>query len=88
MEMYDYIERSGDILKPPHPQWDGAIMWARDGQYGWISREQVQNLRRRQIDQTKQLKGYMKNKPIDLVFHWSEVQVLDPATVRLMRETS
>ena len=40
------------------------------------------------MDQTKQLKGYMKNKPIGLVFHWDDATPLDPVTVKLMQETS
>ncbi len=86
MEMYDYIEHSGDTLKPPHPDWYRAIMWAQEGRYGWISKQQVLNLRRRQIDLNRQQKGYAKDKPIDFVFHWDDTVQLDPVTVKLMRE--
>lgn len=93
MEMYLYIEYAGDVL--PIEQimntaggWIKPILWAQQGRYGWISKEQVQNLYRRQRDQTKQLKGYMKNKAINLVFHWNDTVQLDPGTVMLMRETS
>ncbi len=64
------------------------IMWAQEGRYGWISKEQVLNMIRRQIDLTKQQKGYAKDKPIDLAFHWDDTTPLNPATVKLMRETS
>jgi hypothetical protein len=92
MELYYYVEHSGDTLTTQyvvgaiHPT--RPIIWAQEGRYGWISKEQVQNLCRRQIDLDKQQKGYAKDGMIKLVFHWSEVQALDPVTVRLMRETS
>ncbi len=64
------------------------IIWAQEGRYGWISKEQVTNMLRRQIDSGKQQKGYAKDKPLDLAFHWDDTTPLDPATVRLMREIS
>ena len=90
-ELYIYIEYPGDtlpVLRIVRSLRSGSkpIMWAQEGRYGWISKEQVQNMVRRQIDLTKQQKGYAKDKPLDLVFHWSEVQILDPITVKLMRE--
>ncbi len=88
MEMYDYIEHSGDTLKPPHPESTMPIMWAQEGQYGWITKNQVKNLIRRYDDLEKQQKGYSMDAPLNLKFYWSEVQILDPITVRLMRETS
>lgn len=84
--LYDYIECSGDTLKPPHPSATMPIMWAQEGRYGWISREQVQNWLRRIRDLAKQQKGYAKDKPLDLVFHWGDTTPLDPITVQLMRE--
>ena len=93
MELYLYIEYAGDVLPIEQisvvtPGKVKPIMWAQNGRYGWISKEQIQNLMRRQKDLTKQQKGYARVKPIDLGFHWSEVQLLDPATVKSMRETS
>ena len=90
MGPYIYIEHSGDNLILQHV-WIMVgkvrpIMWAQQGRYGWISKEQISNLQRRYADLKKQQKGYARNKPIDLAFHWSEVQPLDPVTVKLMRE--
>ncbi len=86
-ESYAYIEDSSETLNckyiadlPVKP-----IIWAQDGRYGFISKEQVQNMMRRQEDLAKQQRGYAKDKPLDLVFHWLEVLPLDPATVKLMR---
>ncbi len=92
MELYLYIEYAGDTLPIEQVmdtavRWIKPILWAQDGRYGWISKEQVQNLYRRQMDSNKQQKGYAKVRPLDLVFHWSEVTPLDPATVELMRKT-
>ncbi len=64
------------------------IIWAQDGRFGYISEAQVQNLQRRRIDLAKQQKGYAKNKPLVLAFHWSDTTQLDPVTVQLMRKIS
>ena len=64
------------------------IIWAQNGRYGFISKEQVQNIVRRMIDLDKQQKGYAKNKPLDLSFHWEDTIPLDPKTVELMRKSS
>lgn len=92
IESYYYIEHSEDILPTmcimaalDHAK---PIIWAQGGRYGWISREQVQNLIRRQLDLNKQQKGYAKDRAIELVLHWSDTTPLDPVTVRLIRETS
>lgn len=92
-EPYDYIEHAGDTLNIQYSQIPERIitkpiMWAQNGRYGWISKEQVQNMVRRQIDLAKQQKGYAKDKPLDLVFHWDDTTPLDPITVGLMRATS
>lgn len=93
MESYVYIEHNKDTLPmqsiiPFFGLGIKPVMWAQEGRYGWISKEQIMNMIRREKDQTKQLKGYMKNKPIDLVFHWDDTVQLDPITVGLMRTTS
>ncbi|KKK82002.1 hypothetical protein LCGC14_2807780, partial [marine sediment metagenome] len=87
MELYTYMEHLGDALRIRHIMANtlfrdvvSPIIWAQEGRYGWISKEQVQNLYRRQRDLEKQQKGYAKDKPIDLAFHWDEVTPLDPAT--------
>ena len=87
---YAYIEDSSETLNckymanlPVKP-----ILWAQSGRYGFISKEQVQNMVRRQIDLAKQQKGYAKDKPLDLVFHWDDTIALDPYTVGAMREIS
>ncbi len=64
------------------------IIWAQDGRYGFISKEQVQNMIRRKMDLAKQQKGYAKDKPLELAFHWEDTLQLDPVTVKLMREAS
>ncbi|KKM90444.1 hypothetical protein LCGC14_1238470 [marine sediment metagenome] len=69
-----------DLVKP--------IIWAQDGRYGFISKEQVLNIMRRQEDLAKQQKGYAKDKPLDLVFTWDDTIQLDPVAVKLMREIS
>lgn len=93
-DSYYYLEHSEDTL---HIWWRGdifhrsqikPIIWAQKGRYGWISREQVQNLIHRRIDLNKQQKGYAKDKPFDLAFHWDDTMPLDPATVKLMREVA
>ncbi len=88
MTPYTYIEHKGNFLPtrymPMSTNWTKPIMWAKEGQYGWISKEQVRNVYRRWMDLGKQQKGYTKDKPLALAFHWSEVQILDPITVRLM----
>lgn len=92
MKPYIYIEHSNSNLILPSVcitvNKIRPIMWAQEGRYGWISKEQVQNMVRRQIDLAKQQRGYAKDKSFDLAFHWSEVQILDPITVQLMREIS
>ncbi len=91
MTPYKYIERKGNFLPVRYVVADAVIkpiMWAKEGQYGWISEEQVRNVYRRWMDLTKQQKGYTKDKPLALAFHWSEVQILDPITVKLMRSTA
>ena len=90
---YLYIEDPADTLHIQHLEIPGRnlirpIIWAQEGRYGWISKEQVQNLIRRQKDLDKQQNGYASHRPIDLTFHWDDTTPLDPATVRLMRETS
>ncbi len=92
-DLYLYLEHHEDTLRI---WWPGLlptnlikpIIWAQEGRYGWISKEQVTNMLRRQIDSGKQQKGYAKDKPLDLAFHWDDTTPLDPATVRLMREIS
>ncbi|KKN54251.1 hypothetical protein LCGC14_0594330 [marine sediment metagenome] len=92
MEAYIYIEHSGDTLSIKHLtaaiHWTKPIIWAQEGRFGYISQTQVQNLQRRQIDLEKQQKGYAKDKPLKLVFHWSDTTPLDPITVQLMRKIS
>lgn len=90
---YYYIEHNEDTLSLLHVlHFHGSavipILWAQEGRYGLVSKEQVKNLWRRHNDLIKQQKGYTKNKPIDLVFYWSEVIKLDPVTVKLMRGIS
>ena len=89
---YLYIEDPADTLHiwqlEIHRGLIKPIMWAQSGRYGWLSKEQVQNMVRRQIDLAKQQAGYAKDKPLDLAFHWDDVTELDPVTVRLMREPS
>ena len=92
MELYYYIEYSGETLEIHYIKEDlgypRPIVWAQEGRYGWISKEQVKNLLSRYKDLGKQQKGYAKDKPIDFAFHWDDTTPLDPATVRLMREVS
>ncbi len=64
------------------------ILWAQRGRYGWISKEQVQNMMNRITDLNKQQKGYARDKPLNLVFHWQDTDGLDPTTVELMRKSS
>ncbi len=92
MELYYYVEHSGDTLDIHYIE--GAlkiarpIIWAQEGRYGWISKEQVQNILRRYCDLGKQQKGYSMDAPLNLKFYWSETIQLDPATVKLMQGTS
>ena len=93
MGLYLYIEYAGDTLPIEQVMdtavhWIKPIMWAQEGRYGWISKEQVMNMIRREKDSEKQQQGYTREKPIDLAFHWDDTVQLDPETVRLMRETS
>ncbi len=87
---YNYIEHKSDTLPvrymPMSTNWTKPIMWAKEGQYGWISKEQVRNVYRRWMDLGKQQKGYTKDKPLALAFHWNDVTLLDPTTIKLMRE--
>ncbi len=91
-ELYYYVEHSGDTLEFHYIQealgYARPIIWAQDGRYGWISKEQVQNMLNRYYDLGKQQKGYSMDAPLKLIFHWSEVVTLDPVTVKLMREIS
>ena len=92
VELYLYIEYAGDTLPIEQimdtaVRWIKPIIWAQKGRYGWISKEQVQNLYRRKLDMTKQQRGYTKVEPLDLVFHWDDTTPLDPITVELMRKT-
>ncbi len=86
------IEAQGWAFTPPHEhivnKFVKPLMWAQEGRYGWISKEQISNMYRRKIDSDKQQKGYAKVRPLDLVLHWDDTTPLDPATVKLMRETS
>lgn len=91
MGSYIYVEQPGDTLTmqsivPCFGRGIKPIMWAQQGRYGWISKEQIRNLRSRQRDLDKQQKGYMRDKPVNLVFHWEDTTPLDPITVKLMRE--
>ncbi len=95
LRSYLYVEDSNDTLTMRFTEIlrgqiniTKPIIWVQEGRYGWISKEQVQNMMRRQIDSGKQQKGYAKDKPIDLAFHWDDTTPLDPATVKLIRETS
>ena len=93
MELYLYLEYAGDTLPIKQVmgtavRWIKPILWAQQGRYGWISKEQVQNLQRRYADLKRQQKGYAKDKPIKLVFHWDDTTQLDPGTVMLMRTFS
>ena len=74
---YLYIEHPEDTLRiwwplPTPVSLVKPIMWVQEGRYGWISKEQVQNMVCRQIDLTKQQKGDARNKPLDLAFHWDD----------------
>lgn len=87
---YLYIEDSADTLSIKYPvrlRIDLAkpIIWAQEGRYGFISREQILNMIRRQKDLAKQQKGYARNGPLNLVFYWDDTLQLDPFTVELMR---
>lgn len=93
MEMYYYVEHNEDTLSMQsiiHFFKNGIkpIMWAQSGRYGWLPKKRIMNMVRRQRDLDKQQSGYTKDRPINLVFFWGEVQILDPITVKLMRETS
>jgi len=91
MESYLYIEHVGDTLAVHYIEEAlgciKPILWAQQGRYGWISKEQVRNMIRRRMDMVRQQEGYTKTKPIDLAFHWDDTTPLDPITIRLMRET-
>lgn len=90
MEMYYYVEHSGDTLAIHYIEealgCARPIIWAQDGRYGWISKEQVQNMLRRYHDLKKQQRGYSMDAPLNLKFYWSETVQLDPITVKLIRE--
>ena len=95
MELYIYIEHDGDELSLGDLEHIQAIrgdwkpvIWGQNGRYGWISMKQMSNLQRRYADLKKQQKGYAKDKPIDLAFHWGDTTPLDPAMVKLIRKTS
>jgi len=92
MKPYFYIEQPGDTLSVLHVEDSNVhvrpVIWAQNGRYGWISKEQVQNMARRSDDLEKQQKGYARDKPIKLYFHWGDVVELDPITVKLMRAVS
>lgn len=95
MSPYLYFKHSGDTLSLGDIEYlmmvQGnfrPIIWAQEGRYGWISKEQIQNLQRRYCDLKKQQKGYAKDKPIDLAFHWDDTTPLDPVTVKLIRENT
>ncbi|KKK49584.1 hypothetical protein LCGC14_3133590 [marine sediment metagenome] len=89
---YIYLEDPMDTLNIQHLEVQSGlikpIMWAQNGRYGWISKEQVLNMIRRQEDLAKQQKGYAKDKPVKLVFHWDDVVELDPYTVKAIRKIS
>lgn len=91
-ELYLYIEDSADTLNIRHtnylrPSPVKPIIWAQEGRYGFISKEQVLNMIRRQEDLAKQQKGYARDEPFTLTFHWSDTVQLDPSVVELMRES-
>ncbi len=89
---YIYLEDPADALNIQHLKVHSGrvkpIIWAQEGRYGFISKEQVLNMIRRQEDLVKQQKGYVKDKPLDLVFYWDDTVQLDPVAVELMRGTS
>lgn len=91
-KLYHYIEHTGDFIPAMYvlisPLCVKPIMWSQNGRYGWISKVQVWNMVRRQRDLDKQQKGYAKDEPMKLEFHWGDTAPLDPVTVRLMRATS
>ncbi len=91
-DLYIYKEESSDTLNielvdcGPPGYAAKPIIWAQDGRYGFISKEQVRNMMRRKKDLAKQQKGYAKDKPLDLVFHWEDTVQMDPVIAELMRE--
>ncbi len=71
--LYTYIEYNDDtlpiqeILKLTDKV--RPILWAWNGQYGWISKRLVRNLMRRQVDLVRQQKGYTRDKALDFMFY-------------------
>ncbi len=87
---YIYLEDPADTLNIQHLKIQRGlvrpIIWAQEGRYGFISKERVLNMIRRQEDLAKQQKGYAQDKPLNLVFHWGDTIPINPIIFKLMRE--